>query len=64
MPQRTRTIALFVALAALLVADVIAVAWLDEHEVEVIGIAACALLFVWMGVVLTDPSLNVESSNE
>lgn len=64
MSQRTRTVALFIALAVLLVADVIAIAWLDEHEVEVIRIAACALLGVWLGVVLTDPSLNVESRNE
>ena len=56
--MRLRTAALFIALAVLVVADVWAVFWLDSHEIEVIGVAACLLLFVWLGVVLSDPSIN------
>lgn len=62
MSKRARTAAIVVALAVLLVADIVAIAWLDSHEVEVIGIAACLLLFVWLGVVLSDPTIEWPAS--
>jgi len=58
--KRARIVALFVGLALLLVADVIAIAWLDAHELETMGLAVGLLLLIWLAVVLTDPSITRE----
>ncbi len=53
-----RVLLLFVGLAILLVTDVIAIAWLDSHELEAIGLATGLALLIWVGVLATDPRLD------
>ena len=62
MNHRARTAAIVVALAVLLVADIVAIAWLDSHECEVIALATGLLLLVWLGVVLSDPTIEWPAS--
>lgn len=56
--MRPRVAVLFAALALLVVADVLAIVWLDAHELEVIGLATGFLLLIWLGVVVTDPAVE------